>query len=80
MPIQFETCLRHLTNFYYTHPILAIALGVTLVLLVCFRPKAMLKMTGIVLALGVAIYFFAQFVDMAGTGRAQKKNLVETVQ
>lgn len=79
MPSRFQTFLSHLTQFYYAQPILAIALGVVLIVLICFRPKAMLKLAGIVLVLGVVAYFFTQFIDVAGTGRTQKKNLIETV-
>jgi hypothetical protein len=68
-----------LTDFYYRHTVVAIAMGVVFLLLVCFRPKAMLKTAGLVLALAVAAYFFTQFLDMAESGRSQKKDMVETV-
>lgn len=68
-----------LTDFYDRHTVVAIALGVVLLLLICFRPKAMLKTAGLVLVLAVGVYFFTLFVDMAGSGRSQKKDMVETV-
>ena len=45
-----------------------------------FRPKAMLKTAGIVLALAVAVYLFTLFIDTAGTGRSHKKEMIHTVQ
>lgn len=78
MPIDLNSLLAHLTNFYYSHTIVAIALAMILFLLICFRPKAMLKTAGIVLAFAVAAYFFTLFVDMAGTGQSQKTKMIHT--
>ncbi|MBL0712619.1 MAG: hypothetical protein JJV98_02855 [Desulfosarcina sp.] len=77
--MDFEGLLTHLTDFYYSHTIIAIGLAVVLVLLICFRPKAMVKLAGILLVFAVAIYFFTLFMDMAGSGRSQKKEMIHTV-
>jgi hypothetical protein len=77
--MDLESLFGNLTDFYYSHTVVAIALGVVLLLLACFRPKAMLKTAGLLLALVVAAYFFTLFMDMAGSGRSQKKDLIETV-
>jgi amino acid permease len=80
MAFDLNSLLAHLTNFYYSHTVAAIALAVILVLLICFRPKAMLKTAGIVLAFAVAAYFFTLFVDMAGTGQSQKTKMIHTTE
>ena len=80
MLIDFTNLLTRLTSFYYGHTIVAIALAVALLLLICFRPKAMLKTAGIVIALAVAVYLFTLFIDTAGTGRSHKKEMIHTVQ
>jgi len=80
MLMDFENLLTRLTSFYYGHTIVAIALAVVLLLLIVFRPKAMLKTAGIVLALAVAVYLFTLFIDTAGTGRSHKKEMIHTVQ
>jgi len=80
MLIDFENLLTQLTSFYYSHTIVAIALAVVLLLLIFFRPKAMLKTAGIVIALAVAVYLFTLFIDTAGTGRSHKKEMIHTVQ
>ncbi|MBC2737219.1 MAG: hypothetical protein HF981_22840 [Desulfobacteraceae bacterium] len=80
MLIDFENLLTRLTSFYYGHTIVAIALAVALLLLIFFRPKAMLKTAGIVLALAFAVYLFTLFIDTAGTGRSHKKEMIHTVQ
>ena len=77
--MDIESLVSRLTDFYYSHTIVAIALAVVVVLLICFRPKAMLKTAGIVLAFAVAVYFLTLFMDMAGSGRAQKKEMIHTV-
>jgi uncharacterized membrane protein (DUF485 family) len=80
MLIDFENLLTRPTSFYYSQTIVAIALAVALLLLIFFRPKAMLKTAGIVLALAVAVYLFTLFIDTAGTGRSHKKEMIHTVQ
>lgn len=77
--MNIENLLAHLTDFYYSHTVIAITLAVILLLLICFRPKAMLKTTGILLVMAVAVYFFTLFMDMSETGRSLKKDMVETV-
>lgn len=79
MTMNIEDLMRHLTNFYYSHTIVAIAMGVVILLLVCFQPKAMLKTAGILLAFFIVVYFFTLFLDMAGSGRSHKKEMIETV-
>jgi len=80
MPVDLKNLPAYLTNFYYSHTIAAISLAVVLLLLICFRPKAMLKTAGFVLAFAVAAHFFTLFVDMAGTGRSQKTEMIRTVE
>ena len=80
MLIDFENLLTRLTSVYHSHTIVAIALALVLLLLIFFRPKAMLKTAGIVLALAVAVYLFTLFIDAAGTGRSHKKEMIHTVQ
>ena len=80
MPVDLKNLPAYLTNFYYSHTIAAISLAVVLLLLICFRPKAMLKTAGFVLAFAVAAHFFTLFVDMAGTGRSQKIEMIRTVE
>lgn len=77
--MDIESLTSLLTDFYYRHTIFAIGLAVVILLLACFRPKAMLKTAGILLAFAVAVYFFTLFMDMAGSGRAQKKEMFHTV-
>ena len=77
--MDIESLVSRLTDFYYSHTIVAIGLAVILLLLVCFRPKAMLKTAGLLLVLAVAVYFFTLFIDMAGSGRSQKKEMIHTV-
>ena len=40
--MDFESLATYSRYFYYDHPIVAIALGVVVVILFFFRPKAML--------------------------------------
>jgi hypothetical protein len=80
MPIELENLAAHLAYFYHTYPIVMIGLATGLGLLAIFRPMATLKTTGIVLALAVAAYCFTLFVDMAGTGRSQKKTMIHKVE
>ena len=77
--MDFEDLFHHLANFYYGHTVVAIGVMVVVGLLIVFRPKAMLKTVGLLLALAVAVYFFTLFMDMAGSGRSQKKEMIETV-
>ncbi len=79
MDMDLENLVSRLSDFYYSHTVVAIGLGVVLLLLICFRPKAMLKTAGLLLALAVAVYFFTLFIDMAGSGRSQKKEMIQTV-
>jgi hypothetical protein len=79
MDMDIESLVSRLTDFYYSHTVVAIGLAVVVLLLVCFRPKAMLKTAGLLLALAVAVYFFTLFIDMAGSGRSQKKEMIHTV-
>ena len=39
--MDLERLLGSLSDFYYSHTVVAIVLGVALLLLACFRPKAM---------------------------------------
>lgn len=80
MPIDLESLFAQLTNIYYNHTIPTIAAGVVLFLLICFRPKALLKTAGIVLALAVAVYGFMLAMDMTGTGRSQKHEMIHKVE
>lgn len=80
MPIDVESLTNTLAYFYYTHTYLAIGLAAAVVLLALFRPKAMLKTAGVVLALAGAVYFFTLFVDMAGSGRSQKSDMIHKVE
>ena len=57
-----------------------IAIGVAVVLLVCLRPKAMLKVVGILLIFALAAYAFTLVVDMAGSGRSQKSEMIHKVE
>ncbi len=77
--MDLNSLVIYLTDFYYRHTIVAIGLAVVLLLLACFRPKALLKTAGILLAFAVAVYFFTLAMDMAGSGRAQKKEMIQTV-
>jgi hypothetical protein len=79
MLVDFENLLTQITSFYYSHTIAAIALVVVLLLLICFRPKAILKTGSIILALAFAVYLFTLFIDTAGTGRSHKKDMIHTV-
>ena len=80
MSIDFESLSTYAQQFYYNHTIAAIALAVVVIILFCFRPKAMLKVAGLILALAVAAYIFSLAIDMAGSGRAQKKEMIHTVE
>lgn len=77
--MDFDRFIIPLTDFYYQHTAVTIGLAVVLLLLICFRPKAMLKTAGILLAFAVAVYFFTLFMDMAESGRAQKKEMIHNV-
>jgi hypothetical protein len=39
----------------------------------------MLKVVGLILAFAVAAYLFSLAIDMAGSGRTQKKEMIRTV-
>jgi hypothetical protein len=77
--MDFNGLVIYLTDFYYQHTIVAITLAVVLLLLVCFRPKAMLKTFAILLVFIIGIYFCMLAVDMAKSGRMQKKEMIQTV-
>ena len=74
-----DNLIVHLTDVYYSHTVIAIALAVCLVLLVFFRPKAMLKTAGMILTLAVVAYIMSLAIDMAGSGRSQKEEAVQTM-
>ena len=77
--MDFESLATYIRYFYYDHTIASIAVGVVLVVLFCFRPKAMFKVTGLLLAFVLAAYLFSQAIDMAGSGRAQKNEMIHKV-
>jgi hypothetical protein len=77
--MDFENLATYIRYFYYDHPVVAIALGVSVVILFFFRPKAMLRVVGFLLIFAVAAYLFSLAIDMAGTGRTQKKEMIRTV-
>jgi hypothetical protein len=80
MPSVLNSLADTIVNFYYGHTYLTIGLAAVLVLLSLFRPKAMLKTAGIVVALAAAAYFFTLFIDMAGTGRSQKNEMIHKIE
>ena len=80
MPIDLENLLARLIHFSSGHTTAVIALSVALPFLVCFRPKAMIKVVGLIVAFTLAAYFFSLAIDMAGTGRSQKKEMVHKVE
>ncbi len=69
----------HFTDFYYRHTVIALALAVVIVILVIFRPKAMFKTAGMIMALALVAYLLSLAIDMAGSGRSQKEDAVQTV-
>ena len=77
--MDFESVATYSRLFYYDHPVVAIALGVTVALLFFFRPKAMLRVVGLILILAVTAYLLSLAIDMAGVGRTQKKEMIRTV-
>jgi hypothetical protein len=77
--MDLESLAAYVRYFYYDHTIASIAVGVVLIGLFCYRPKAMFKVTALLLAFVVAAYLFSQAIDMAGFGRAQKKELIHKV-
>jgi len=80
MPIDLENLLVRLIHFSSGHTSVVIALSAVLLFLVCFRPKAMIKVVGLIAAFALAAYFFSLAVDMAGTGRSQKNEMVHKVE
>ncbi len=76
--MNFDHLIVHLTDFYHGHTILAIVLAVVIVLLICFRPQAMLKTIGILAALAVVVYSLSLAIDMARSGRSHKKEMIQT--
>ena len=78
--MDLSRIVNHIVGFYYGHTAIAIAIGVAIVLLVCFRPKAMLKVVGILLIFALAAYAFTLVVDMAGSGRSQKSEMIHKVE
>ncbi len=74
-----DNLIVHLSDFYYNHTVIAIALAVCLVLLVIFRPKAMLKTAGMIITLAVVAYIMSLAIDVAGSGRSQKEEAVQTM-
>ena len=78
--MDLSQIVNHIAGFYYGHTAIAIAIGVAIVLLVCFRPKAMLKVVGILLIFALAAYAFTLVVDMAGSGRSQKSEMIHKVE
>ena len=77
--MNLESLAAHIRYFYYDHTIASIAVGVVLIGLFCFRPKAMFKVAALLLAFVVAAYLFSQAIDMAGFGRTQKKEMIHKV-
>ena len=77
--MNMENLIIYLSDFYYRHTTVAIGLGVVLALLIVFRPKAMLKTAGMIVALAVVAYLLSLAIDMAGSGRSQKERAVQTV-
>jgi hypothetical protein len=77
--MDLESLATHIRYFYFDHTIAAIALGAAVVVLFFFRPKGMLKVVGLILAFAVAAYLFSLAIDMAGSGRTQKKEMIRTV-
>jgi len=77
--MNLENLATYIRQFYFDHTIAAIAVGVAVIVLFCFRPKAMLKVAGLILAFVVAAYLFSLAIDMAGSGRAQKQEMIHTV-
>lgn len=73
-----ESLVTYLHSFYYDHTIAAIVVGVAVILLICARPKAMLKVAGLILAFLVVAYLSSLAIDMAGSGRAHKSNMIHT--
>jgi len=76
--MTLETLVTYLRSFYYNHTIAAIAVGAAIILLVCLRPKAMLKVVGLILAFLVVAYLSSLAIDMAGSGRAPKRDMIHT--
>ncbi|MGD9098723.1 MAG: hypothetical protein PVF97_11595 [Desulfobacterales bacterium] len=77
--MDIDNLVAYLTDFYYSHTVVAIALVVVIVILVIFRPKAMLKTAGMIVALAVVAYLMSLAIDMAGSGRSQKEEAIQTV-
>ena len=80
MLIDLENLLRPLIHFSSGHTTALIGLAAVLLFLVWFRPRAMLKVAGLIAAFALAAYMFSLAVDMAGTGRSQKKEMVHKVE
>ena len=80
MIIDLENLLKPLIHFFSSHTTALIGLAAVLLFLVWFRPKAMLKVAGLIAAFALAAYMFSLAVDMAGTGRSQKKEMVHKVE
>ncbi len=77
--MDLESLATYIRYFYHDHTIAAIALGAAVVVLFFFRPKGMLKVVGLILAFAAAAYLFSLAIDMAGSGRTQKKEMIHTV-
>lgn len=76
--MTLEAFVTYLRSFYYNHTIAAIVVGAAVILLICLRPKAMLKVAGLILAFLVVAYLSSLAIDMAGSGRAFKRDMTHT--
>ena len=78
--MNLENITTYLRSFYYDHTIAAITVGVAVIILFCVRPKAMLKVAGLILAFLVVAYLSSLAIDMAGSGRILKKDMIHTAE
>lgn len=78
--MEFKELL--LRGFYWSksEPIIAIGILVVIAIICYFKPKAMLKVLALFLAVGVLIYILSLFKDVTSTGMSQKETMIEKSQ
>jgi len=71
-----ELILRGI-DFLKTQPIIDVVIITIIVLLFCFRRKAMLRITAIFLVLAVVYYLVTYVTGMTSSSVSQKETLIE---
>ncbi len=75
--MYLEQLLSFLTTLYNAYTLYAIGILVVILILFYFKTKAMMKFTGLVLILVIALYLAGMFMDGVENSSQKKKSLTE---